>query len=274
MRTLWLTDYDDLYSFDKTLSWSTYLAWGWGNIVRSKLQGLWLNLQTLLFVDWMIVLAPFGLIGIWRLRQRVFFWPAWLYGLALYLVMSLGFTLPGVRGAMLHSSVALLPFLFAATMDGLDGVVAWVASRRRTWHARQAQTVFSVGLVGIVVALSVFLVALKLPVYRGEHVYAAIASWMADTIDQDARVMINDPAAFYYYSQRECLAVPNGRIETLIEVAERYHVRYVILDKNVPSPLKELYQRPESDSRFRFVKCLQDREGDAVNVYRIGLQGD
>jgi hypothetical protein len=274
MRTLWLTDYDDLYSFDMTLSLSTFLDWGWGNIVQSKLQGLWLNLQTLFFVDWMVALAPFGLLGIWRLRQRVFFWPAWLYGLGLYLVMSLGFTLPGVRGAMLHSSVTLLPFLFAATMYGLDGMVAWVAARRRTWRARQARVVFSAGLVGIVVGLSLFLYVQKLPSYRGDHVYETIADWMAETIAPDERVLVNDPAAFYYHSQRECLAVPNGGIEVLTAVAERYDARYLILDKNVPSPLRGLYKQPDGDGRFQLVRRFRDREGDTVNVYRVGLPGD
>lgn len=273
MRTLWLTDYDDLYSYGKTLSLSTYLEWGWANMIRSKLHGLWLNLQTLLLVNWMVALAPFGLFGVWRLRRRAFLAPVWLYGLSLYVTMSMGFTLPGVRGAMLHSSVALLPFLFAAAMDGLDGAIAWVASRRPAWNVRQAQAVFSIGFVGIVALLTVFLYALKLPVYRGEHDYEAVAAWMQDALDQDERVMVNDPAAFYYYSQRECLVVPNGDVEVLLEVAARYQVRYLVLDRNAPSPLMGLYEQPEGDGRFEFVRRFQDREGSAVNVYRIGLPG-
>jgi hypothetical protein len=269
-RSLWLTDYDDLYSYQKVLSLRTFLAWGWANILRSKLQGLWLNLQTLLVVDWMIALVPFGLVGVWRLRRHPFFLPAWLYGLALYLAMSLGFTLPGVRGAMLHSSVALLPFLFAASMDGLDALVSWVAARRRGWHRRQAQIVFSVGLVGIIAVLSAFLYLSKLPVFRGEHAYQPIAHWAQAELDPDERILINDPAAFYYYSGLECLSVPNGDVETLLAVARRYGARYVVLDKNTPSLLNDLYQRPESDGRFRLIRQFQDREGEQVNVYQIG----
>jgi hypothetical protein len=273
LSTLWLTDYDDLFSYGVDLSPGAYLAWGWGDILRSKLQGLWLNLQTLLFVDWMIALAPLGLIGVWRLRRRAAFVPAWLYGLLLYLVMSLAFTLPGVRGAMLHSSVALLPFFFAAAMEGLDALTEWVAARRQRWNVHQARRVFGVGLVCMAVALSAFLYGRALPGYRGTHLYASIALWMEENADSAGRVLVNDPAAFYYYNQRECLSVPNGTVEALLDVAERYNVRYLVLDKNVPSPLRSLYARPGDDERFRLLRRFVDQEGDAAFVYRIDVRG-
>jgi hypothetical protein len=67
-RTLWLTDYDDLFSYGKALTPQAYLAWGWGNVLRSKLDGLWKNLGQVAFAGWTIYLAPFGLLGAWRLR--------------------------------------------------------------------------------------------------------------------------------------------------------------------------------------------------------------
>ena len=269
MRTLWLTNYDDLFSYGKDLSWQTYLSWGWKNIIDAKLWGLWHNLQTLLAVDWVIVLAPFGLIGVWRLRRRALLAPAWLYGLGLYLAMSLGFTFPGVRGAMLHSSVALLPFLFAASMSGLDAVIVWIAARRRHWRVGQAQSVFSAGLVLIVALLSGFLYAQKLPLYRGVHVYETIAAWLQENAPPQARVLVNDPAAFYYYSQRQCVVVPNGDVETLLLVADRYAARYLILDQNAPTALQPLYRGQQPDARFKAVKQFRDRRGNMVRVYRV-----
>ena len=180
--------------------------------------------------NWMIALAPFGLLGVWRLRRRACFAPAWVYGAFLYLTMSLAFTLPGWRGAMLHSSVALLPFLLAAAMEGLDAAVGWVAARRRRWRVRQAQWVFSAGMVGIVGALSLFLCHEALPRYQGLHPYAPVAEWLEAHASPEARVMVNDPAAFYYYSQRQCLALPNNDVDTMLLVADRYRAGYVLVD--------------------------------------------
>lgn len=267
-RTLWLTDYDDLFSYGKPLSLSTYLAWGWGNILRSKAQGLWLNLQTLLVVGWMIAPAPFGLIGVWRLRGRAEFVPAWVYGLLLYGAMSLGFTLPGIRGAMFHSLSALLPFLYAAALDGLDVAVAWVAARRRGWQVRQAQGVFSAGLVLIAVLLSGFLYMRALPQYRAPHIYEAIAQWLVQEAPSEARVLTGDPAAFRYYSGRECLVVPNGDIETLLRVADRYGVHYVILDENAPLPLRPIYDQLAEP--FELLRHFEGADGKGVYVYRVG----
>ncbi|MBN1937835.1 MAG: glycosyltransferase family 39 protein [Anaerolineae bacterium] len=267
-RTLWLTDYDDLFSYDKPLNLSTYLAWGWGNILRSKAQGLWLNLQTLLFVDWMIALAPFGLIGVWRLRGRAEFVPAWGYGLCLYLAMSLGFTYPGIRGAMFHSTAALLPFLYAAAMEGLDAAVEWAAARRRGWQVRQAQGAFGAGLILIAMLVSGFAYWRALPQYRSPHIYETIAEWMVQEIPLTARVMVGDPAAFRYYSGRECLVVPNGDVDMLLRVAGRYGARYVILDENAPLPLRPIYDQLAEP--FELLRRFEGANGKEIYVYQIG----
>lgn len=266
-QTLWLTDYDDLYGYAPSLSFSNYLAWGWGNIVRSKVQGLWLNLQTLLAVGWMIALAPFGLIGVWRLRRRIELAPAWIYGLLLYLTMSLGFTYPGIRGAMFHSLTALLPFLCVAALDGLDVAVAWAAARRRGWHVRQAQQVFGVGLTAIVILLSSLVYLRTLPLYRCPHPYQAVAEWMAENVPAWARVLAGDPAAFRYWSGRESLSIPNDGISTLLEVAERYDAYYVVVDPNVPVPLRPIYDRLPAP--FVMLHHLEDHDGKDIYLYRI-----
>jgi len=228
LRTLWLTDYDDLYSYGKVLSLRTYLDWGWGNILRSKLRALWLNAQTLLVVGWMIALAPLGLIGAWRLRRHVAFRPAWLYAALLYLAMSLAFTFPGWRGGMLHSTVALLPALYAAAMEGLDTFVDWMARRRPTWQPDQAKQVFSAGLVVLALALSAWLYLSNLDRYTGPHLYQQVAAWMEQNAPSDARVMVNDPASFYYHSRLSSLPIPNADLETVLAVMDRYDAGYLL----------------------------------------------
>jgi hypothetical protein len=269
LRTLWLTEYDDLYSYGKPLTWSSYLAWGWGNIVRSKLRALWLNAQTLAVVGWMIFLAPFGAIGVWRLRRSRLLRPAWIYGLLLYLTMSLAFTFPGWRGGMLHSTTALLPTLYAAAVEGLDAFVAWVSRRRPTWQPQAAVRFFCAGLVAFAVLLSAGLYIRGLERYQGPHLYDRVAAWMNAQGTEDARTMVNDPASFYYHSRQASLAIPNADRDTVYAVMEAYDVDYLLLDANNPS-LRALYDAPESDERLDLVRSFGDHHERAYLLRRKG----
>jgi hypothetical protein len=267
MQGAWLTQYDDLFSYGKPLTAQSFLAWGWGNILQSRLKALWINAGTVLFVGWMIFLCPFGLIGAWRLARRPAFHAAWLYGVALYLAMSLVFTFPGWRGGMLHSTVALLPFLYAAAMEGLDVSINWVSRLRRAWRPRQAQTVFAVAFVVFAVVLSGVLYVRGLHKYEGTHLYSEVALWMSEHVSPSSRVLVNDPALFYYHSRRECAAIPNAELGTVLEVMDRYGIAYLLLDENYV-PLRALYEAPQSDERLVLVKTFV-RGG--VTVYLFGV---
>jgi hypothetical protein len=275
--TLWLTDYDDLYSFGKELSWRTYLAWGWSNILRAKLHAAWLNFQHLWAEDLIVFLLPFTAAGAWRLRRRVEFLPALIYAPLLYATMTLAFTEPGWRGGWFHSSVALLPFLYAAAMEGLDALVGWVAKFRRTWDVTQARRVFSGGLVALAVLLSAYLYGEKLLVGRlgtpawnqRDQVYSSLAAWLDEHVPADAVVLVNSPPTLYYFSERPCLTVPNGDVETLLPVAQRYGGDILVLDRNRPRPLTALYTGEISDPRVELLTTLDDDHVGPVRVYRL-----
>jgi hypothetical protein len=277
-RTMWLTSYDDLYSYGKPLTVGAYLNWGWGNILRSKIEALWLNAQTLLFVGWMIFLAPWGLVGVWRLRRRLVFRPALLNGVVLYVAMSLVFTFPGWRGGMLHSVTALLPTLYAAAMEGLDAFVAWMVRWRRTWRPRQAQRVLSVGLVGLAVLLSTGLYARGLDRFRGEHVYGEVGAWMRGHVLPAVReagqagghIAVNDPASFYYHTRLSCLSIPNGDVETVLAVMARYGAEYLVLDGNNAS-LRVLYESPQREERLTLLRAFGR---DEAKIYLFRRQVD
>jgi hypothetical protein len=220
----------------------------------------------------MIFLAPFGLIGAWRLRRRPLYRPALLYGLLLYAVMSLAFTLPGVRGGLLHSTTALLPTLYAAAMHGLDSFVDWMARRRSTWKSAQAKRVLSVGLVGFAVVLSVALYVRGLDRFRGEHRYARVATWIHDPgmqaprAQSTARVMVNDPASFTYHSGLPSLSIPNADLDTTLAVMDRYEAQYLLLDGNY-IPLRALYRAPQSDERLTLLASFGDG-ADRLYLFR------
>jgi hypothetical protein len=248
-RTLWLTDYDDLFSYGKALTPQAYLAWGWGNVLRSKLDGLWKNLGQVAFAGWTIYLAPFGLLGAWRLRHRVELRAAWLYLIALYLAMSLAFTFPGTRGGMFHSMGALLPTLCAAALEGLDVAIGWAARQRTHWRVGEAQRVFRIAAIGFAVLLSGALYLQRLDGFIGAHPYEAVGRWLDEHAPRTARVMVNDPPTFYYHTRLGCVVIPNEDLEAVLAVMRRYDAHYLVLDQHNHT-LSGLYEAPASDARL------------------------
>jgi hypothetical protein len=268
-QSIWLTTYDDLFSYGRELSLPTYLAWGGSNILRSKLDALWLNMQTLIAVLGMVFLAPLALVGGWQLRRHPLYQLAAWYGTLLFLAMTFVFTFPGQRGGLFHSGGALLPFIIAAAPVGLDAIVEWAAARRRGWDVRLATQVFGIGLVGMAILVSGFLY------YRGvgararqpEAVapYSTLAAWLAGRGEANALVMVGDPPGYWYYSGGLSIVVPNEPVETTLAVADRYGAHYLVLDANRPAPLASLYEGTTAHPRLNLVESLP---GD-LRVYRI-----
>ncbi len=269
VQSVWLATYDDLFSYGRELSPQTYLAWGWDNILRSKLDALWLNTQTVIAVFGMIFLTPLVPIGWWRLRRCSLYQLAAWYGALLFLAMTFVFTFPGPRGGLLHSGGALLPFIFTAALVGLDVAVEWAAARRPGWDVNMAKRVFGVGLVGLAVLVSGFLY------YRGvvagarwrepDAAYSHLVEWLASHGQAETVVMIGDPPGYWYYGGGPSIVVPNEPVETTLAVADRYGARYLVLDRNRPAPLKALYEGAEIHSRLRLAATLP---GD-LRIYRI-----
>jgi hypothetical protein len=272
-QTIWLTRYDELFSYGRELSVATYLAWGWDNILSSKLQALWLNAQTAIAVVGMVFLAPLALIGAWRLRRHGLIRLAGGYALLLFAIMTFVFTFPGPRGGLFHSGGSLLPYVTATAVVGLEALVGWVARRRRTWNPAVAGRVFAVGLVGLAVLMSAVVI------YRGVLVssrwrvpdvtYQQLNAWLAGRGEPDALVMVGDPATYWYVSGAPAIVVPDGTPETAVAAAERYGARYLVLDANHPLQLALLYAGELSLARLSPVHSFEDASGRPVRVFEI-----
>jgi len=265
-RTLWLRTYDDLFCYGCDLSLRSYLAWGWGNILRSKLWASGVNLERFLAEDCLVFLLPFVLIGLYRLRRRPPFTLSLAYLFLIYLAHSLAFTFPGPRGGFFHASAPALPFLFAAAMEGLDAAVGWVARRRRGWDVRTARVFFSVGFVVLAVALSGYLCTRYIPAWnRTDAVYDEVGAWLdAYDVPDSTIVLVGNPPSFWYHVGRPSVVVPNGGEETLLAVARRYGVDYLVLDQNRPAPLADFYARRGGAGWALMVEL----DGGRVQVYR------
>ncbi|HDN81069.1 MAG TPA: hypothetical protein ENG33_11455 [Chloroflexi bacterium] len=262
LKSVFLTDYDDLFSYGREISLQSYLAWGAGNIVRSKLWAAWLNFQTVLAVFLLVFLAPPFVVGAWKLRKCRFLWPFYLYAALLWGTMTLVFTFPGPRGSLFHSGGALLPFVFAVSAVGLGGISEWWAGKRSLnadalWRVNFAAAILMAMLVsGFVLYRAIGCNGWN----RRDTLYEEVGAWLEANVPDEALMMVGNPPGFYYFTHRLCIVVPNGDVETVLEVANRYGASHLLLELNHPKPLAPLYEGQLQDARLRPVK----RFGDAV----------
>lgn len=245
IKTLFLTTYDDLFGYGRPLTLENYMAWGWGEILRSKGQALVVNLQRLWLEALLIVLLPFSTVGLWQFRRERRLWPFLLYTPLLFVTMTFLFTFPGMRGGLFHSAGALLPFLFAVAGPGLETALRWAARRFRGWRVRRAWKVFSAALVGI--AMLVTAVALwRAGAINGEwnrrdQGYTQAGDWLSDQGASGAVVMVGNAPGFTWHSGHVAVAIPNEPLETILAVAERYDAGFLILDGSRPRTTDDLY---------------------------------
>jgi len=279
IKTVFVRSYADVFSYYKELTLRSYLAWGWGNILRSKLGAAIHNLAVVVGAL-QFHLAPLAIIGLWQLRRRREYAPFYIYAAALYLAMTLIFTFPSTHASMLHSTGALLPFLYVAAIPGIDAAVGWIARRRRTWHPRTAQRVFRVGLTAIVVLVSLFnycqgvFLSLNPPAIRplwnqANTGYLTVSTWLAENAEEDALIMVVDPPAYYYFTHRPSIVTPNEEIEGLLAVARRYGVDYLVLEYDHVASLDGLYHGDATYPLLQLRHAFEDSSGSLIQIYEI-----
>ena len=273
--TIFLTTYDDLFAYGRPLTLQNYLDWGWGEILRSKAQALWLNLQRLWLENLLIFLLPFSALGLWALRRERLLWPFFLYLPLLFSSMTFVFTFPGARGGLFHSGGALLPFFFAAAGPGLEVLLRWAARRLRGWHVRRAWRVFAGGLVGL--AMLVTALALwRAGVYNGawnqrDRGYAEIGEWLHAQGAEQSIVMVGNAPGFTWHTGHMAVAIPNEPLDTILNVAARYDAHYLVLDSARPRTTDGLYKGEAIHPGLTLRFTVGSDEG-AWQVYEITAQ--
>ncbi len=241
-QAIWFREYNDIFNFPPNASPQTLLANGIGGLINSRREALVNNIGTFVAVEGLIIMTPLMLIGLWR-RRNLFVLPFALYALGMHLAMTFVFPFPGYRGGLLHSAAALIPFWAALGVVGLDDVIAWVAKRRRRWNVRTAKTVFSSGLVLIAVGLSVY-IGLN---GRVTPQTPALYTELRNTVPADARILSDDPPELYYYTGMGGATLPNGTPDTLLDVARRYQIDYLLLKNDtgsIPAGLLPIFDAP------------------------------
>ena len=263
-QSIFLTTYDDLFAYGRTIGADAFIAWGWDNIIQSRLQAAALGLQTIVAIPALIFLVPFILIGLVNLVQRrparTLLQPFLLYSLILLLSTVLLFTFPGMRGSLFHSSVALWPWTTALTAAGIGFSVDWTAARLSHWQPERAKRIFSTLFIIVALLLTFFVSQSRLSPDRDPELYRQIEERVA----AGAVVMVGNAPALHYYTGLAAVSVPNEPAAVLLQAADRYGVTYLVLDKDRPLSLDALYQGEMKDDRLRLLATFDD-----VQLYEI-----
>ena len=273
LNTLWLTTYDELYSYPATQL--TFARW-WGRgitaILKDRAWALGLNLQTTLAVQGQIILTPLIILGGWKLRRDRRIPLGSLAWLGTLTMMTIIFPFAGARGGFFHSGAAFQPLFWALSAAGLHELISWGA-KKRDWKLQQAWRVLGTGLVVLLVGISVFIVQSRVigvdftsPVWDADY---RAAQQMEQTLqdlgaETEDIVMVNNPPGYSLVSNRFVLVIPNGDVNTLLEAAQEYHAKYIILEKDHPKPLDELYDSPRSQGKLHY---LQSQDG--IHFFQI-----
>jgi hypothetical protein len=241
MQSIFLSTYDDLFAYDRVSNLATFLAWGWNNILRSRIEGALAGVQTYLAIPGLIFLAPFILAGLVHHYRRAagkhLLRPAIIYALILFVSASLIFTFPGMRGTLFHSSVALWPWAMALAPSGIAVAVDWAARRLSHWQPERAKRIFTGIFVALAFALSLGVSLPRLETVEDPELFRHIGK----LLPEDAVVMVGNAPALNYYTGLSAISVPNEPINVVLQAAERYGATHLVLNENRPSPLDDIY---------------------------------
>jgi len=278
-KALFLRDYDDFFSYVRDLSWQSYWQWGLGQILLSKLRAAAFNL-TVVLGGLLLYLAPFSALGLWKVRHRREVWPFFVYAAALYAAMTLAFTFPSMRGSMLHSTTALLPFLYAAVPAGIGVGVDFVAKRRSSWDPRTARRFFGVAFIGLAVVVSLFLYVQavfvpsltdpNLPRWNDRNrIFATVDRWLEQEGRGDATVMVLDPPAYQYLVGHPAIVIPNEVPDVVVQVCRRYGAGYLILGPEHPQRLTPFYLGQDPHPDLVLLKTFGSDPERALKLFEV-----
>jgi hypothetical protein len=272
-RALWITQYDELFAYPASLlTPARWLGSGLPEIIRARLWASGQNLQTTVAVQGEIFLVPLVILGAWRLRHDRRVQLGSLGWLATFLVMTVVFPFQGARGGFFHSGAAFQPLWWAVAPVGLQGFIAWGA-RARGWQSAQAQRIFGAGLVGLAILFTVLITEgrvlgkdLSHPLWGMSAVhYTQLEQSLQEAGAQaDEIVMVNNPPGYFIEAGRPAIVTPFGDEQILLEAADFYDARYVLLEFDHAAGLDTLYNSPGDRQGLKYLFSV-----DGTRIYKV-----
>ena len=277
-RMLWLTDYNDLFSYPaNSLTLTRYLAAGWAAILNAKWSALAINSGNVLAALGDIVAFPFMLAGFWVLRRHPLYVAALVYGICLFGLMTLAFSFQGARGGFFHSATALLPFVSPAAVIGLDAAVEATARGLEALAACKVQTDFC-GIAGGVRGRG------NRPCFSAASVGRRLASsafepgryrlWRDRPMARDDGAGgrgsgCEQPAGFLLLHRAHKCGYSKRRARRAAPCRARLWGSWVVLDANLPEGLRALYAQPSGQPDLNLRHTFADAAGRPVYLLEV-----
>jgi hypothetical protein len=185
--------------------------------------------------------------------------------------MSLVFPFAGSRGGYFHSSIAVMPVLFALVPPGLTAFLEW-GRRIRGWDVRMGHIVLGAAAWSLALGLTTYKLwertlgpDLELPLWaQSARTYHRLAERIGG-----GTVAINNPPGFHLASDGHTVVIPSGGVDALAAIAGKFEVEWVILDQNRPPELAGLFAEPRSTGPLTFAFVWEDPEAGRFVVYRV-----
>lgn len=274
-RTVWLTDYDQTYTLRAgELTFRNWLAAGWVEIFKARLDALGLNLKNMLAVQGSVFLLPFILVGAWKQRRTAVVRLGALGWALTLLAMTAVFPFSGSRGGFLHSGAAFQPLWWACAALGLDSAIE-VGARKRGWSRKRAWRAFAGGAVVLAALLTAGLFWVRVlqpgpqaPAWNAsQRAYQAVGEQLDRLgVASSEPVLVNNPPGFYLATGRPAIVIPDGGEGELLAAARKYGAQILVLDANNPG-LDRLYQSEENPPEFEILSVI-----GSTKLYRIHAQ--
>lgn len=260
--SLWMTEYNDLFLYPVSqLTPARWLASGVQAILTVRLDALLTNLQNCVGIIGGIVLFPFLLVGLWKLRkEKVIQFALWMF-LFLFIVMSLIFPFAGARGGFFHSASAFQILFWAISAFGFEQAIRWIAARRN-WKVDKSIPLLGTTLLLCVVVITAFTFFVKYTGLSGvnsawEQEYTDFHNveiyLVNDLKDSGNTVMVNDSPGFYAATGRKAIQEAKVDLNLLKPMMKEYEVKYLVIGKSHLESLNRLYEMPEDQAGFIFM---------------------
>jgi hypothetical protein len=228
-HTLWITSYNEQFSIGHEVSLATYLHWGIGPIVASKLAAL-AELAGRSVAVTGGAFALFFVGGSWLLRRRAELRPFVAYWIVMFLAMGILFTFHAPKGAFLHSAPAWLPMAFAIAAGSVAPVStalgrAWPFLRRPQTHRFLTGAALMAAIILSLASSAVLLAGWRTANDR----LATAADFLSASVPSDQVVMFADPARLNLLTGHPGVAAPFDPFAVIGRVVDGYGVRWVVV---------------------------------------------